>query len=50
MTLMPKLYDFENAVNLSYKTRSMIGLLNGGFFYGKGGEAHGCIRHSPSYF
>lgn len=26
MTLMPKLYDFENAVNLSYKTRSMIGL------------------------
>ncbi len=26
MTLMPKLHDFENAVNLSYKTRSMRGL------------------------
>lgn len=26
MTLMPKLYDFENAVNLSYKTLSMRGL------------------------
>lgn len=26
MTLMPKLHDFENAVNLSYKTLSMRGL------------------------
>lgn len=49
MTLMPKLHDFENAVNLSYKTLSMRGLWNGGFFCGKGGDAHGCIRHWPSY-